>query len=115
MKHIRYSVAACQTDLTNQLDRRAMRANTDRMLSMIDSAVAATGAKVSDKDALRKALRAADFASTRGRFRYNKNQFPIQDFWLVQAIRRGDGKYVTSAKQKIFADYADRQAQKCPM
>ena len=43
------------------------------------------------------------------------NQFPIQDFYLVQAIRRGDGKYVTSAKQKIFADYADRQAQKCPM
>ena len=82
---------------------------------LIDSAVAATGAKVSDKDALRKALRAADFASTRGRFRYNTNQFPIQDFYLVQAIRRGDGKYVTSAKQKIFADYADRQAQKCPM
>src|ERR1700730_3203545 len=40
MEHIRYSVAACQTDLTNPLDRRAMRANTDRMLSMIDSAVA---------------------------------------------------------------------------
>src|SRR5918999_640528 len=40
MEHIRYSVAACQTDLVNPLDRRAMRANTDRILSMIDSAVA---------------------------------------------------------------------------
>src|SRR6187397_2156282 len=40
MKHIRYSVACCQTDLANPIDRRAMRANTDRMLSMIDSAVA---------------------------------------------------------------------------
>src|SRR5918994_1754920 len=40
MNLIRYSVAACQTDLPNPLDRRAMRANTDRMLSMIDSAVA---------------------------------------------------------------------------
>src|SRR6266498_550211 len=40
MEHIRYSVAACQTDLPNPVDRRAMRANTDRMLSMIDSAVA---------------------------------------------------------------------------
>jgi len=40
MNHIRYSVAACQTDLANPLDRRSMRANTDRMLSMIDSAVA---------------------------------------------------------------------------
>jgi branched-chain amino acid transport system substrate-binding protein len=82
---------------------------------LIDSAVAAVGGKLSDKDALRKALRAASFASTRGHFRYNTNQFPIQDFYLVQAVRRGDGKYVTSAKRKIFEDYADRQAAKCPM
>jgi branched-chain amino acid transport system substrate-binding protein len=82
---------------------------------LIDSAVTATGGMLSDKDALRKALRTAAFASTRGHFRYNTNQFPIQDFYLVQAIRRGDGKYVTSAKRKIFADYADRQAPKCPM
>jgi formamidase len=37
---IRYAVAACQTDLPNPTDRRQMSANTDRMLSMIDSAVA---------------------------------------------------------------------------
>jgi len=37
---LRYSVAACQTDLPNPIERRQMRANTDRMLSMIDSAVA---------------------------------------------------------------------------
>ncbi len=82
---------------------------------LIDSAVASTGGKVSNKDGLRRALRAADFASTRGRFRYNTNQFPIQDFHLVQAIRRADGNYVTSARRKIFADYADRQASKCPL
>jgi len=40
MPQIRYAVATCQTDLPNPLDRRSMRANTDRMLSMIDSAVA---------------------------------------------------------------------------
>lgn len=40
MNHIRYSVAACQTDLANPLERREMRRNTERMLSMIDSAVA---------------------------------------------------------------------------
>lgn len=40
MEHIRYSVAACQTDLANPTDRPQMRKNTDRMLSMIDSAVA---------------------------------------------------------------------------
>ncbi len=40
MSHIRYAAAACQTDLVNPSDRADMRANTDRMLSMIDSAVA---------------------------------------------------------------------------
>lgn len=40
MPHIRYSVAACQTDLANPIDRTEMPRNTERMLSMIDSAVA---------------------------------------------------------------------------
>ncbi|HXW07724.1 MAG TPA: nitrilase-related carbon-nitrogen hydrolase [Vicinamibacterales bacterium] len=37
---IRYAAAACQTDLPNPLDRGQMAANTDRMLAMIDAAVA---------------------------------------------------------------------------
>jgi predicted amidohydrolase len=37
---IRYAAAACQTDLPNPLNREQMRANTDRMLAMIDAAVA---------------------------------------------------------------------------
>src|SRR5436853_7883613 len=40
MKHIRYSVACCQTDMANPIERTAMRANTARMHSMIQSAVA---------------------------------------------------------------------------
>ena len=37
---IRYSAAACQTDFANPLHRDQMHANTDRMLAMIDAAVA---------------------------------------------------------------------------
>ncbi len=40
MTPIRYSAAACQTDLPNPIDRGQMRANTDRMSWMIDQAVA---------------------------------------------------------------------------
>ena len=39
MEHVRYSAAACQTDLANPTERSQMRRNTDRMLSMVDSAV----------------------------------------------------------------------------
>lgn len=38
--HIRYSVAVCQTDLPNPRDRREMRRNTERMLAMIENAIA---------------------------------------------------------------------------
>lgn len=40
MDPIRYSAAACQTDLENPLSRADMRKNTDRILATIDSAVA---------------------------------------------------------------------------
>jgi predicted amidohydrolase len=40
MEIIRYAAAACQTDQPNPLDRAGMKKNTDRMLSMIDAAVA---------------------------------------------------------------------------
>jgi predicted amidohydrolase len=40
MTHIRYAAAACQTDMPNPVERRQMRSNTDRMLEMIDAAVA---------------------------------------------------------------------------
>ncbi len=40
MSLIRYAAAACQTDFANPLDRSGMAANTDRMLAMVDAAVA---------------------------------------------------------------------------
>ncbi len=39
MTPIRYAAAACQTDLPNPLDRAGMRANTDRVVALIDSAL----------------------------------------------------------------------------
>ncbi len=40
MNHIRYAVAACQTDQPNPIERREMRRSTDRVCAMIDAAVA---------------------------------------------------------------------------
>src|SRR5215470_12888752 len=39
MEPLRYSAAACQTDLDNPLGRPEMRANTDRVLRMVDDAL----------------------------------------------------------------------------
>jgi branched-chain amino acid transport system substrate-binding protein len=82
---------------------------------LIDSALKATKGDTSNKDALRAAMMKAEFTSLRGKFRFNTNHYPIQDFYLVKVAKRGDGKFQTEIDQKIFADYADPHAKDCPM
>ncbi len=47
-------------------------------------------AEVSDADAFREALRAADFDSTRGDFKFGPNQHPIQTIYAREVIKEGD-------------------------
>ncbi|TVQ29280.1 MAG: ABC transporter substrate-binding protein, partial [Geminicoccaceae bacterium] len=91
----------------------AMQAFDTAML--LDSAIRAVGGDLSDRDAVREAIRAADFTSLRGNFSFNTNHFPVQDFYLVQAVERADGKFHTSIVQQIFANYGDTYAPECRM
>ncbi len=54
------------------------------LLSALDKA------EVSDADAFRAALEAADFASTRGDFAFASNHHPIQDIYVREVIKEGD-------------------------
>ena len=91
----------------------AMQAYDAAML--IDSAVSAVEGNLSDRDALREALKAADFTSLRGDFAFGPNHYPIQDFYLTKVVKRDDGLYSTSIDQPIFEDYADNYAANCTM
>jgi branched-chain amino acid transport system substrate-binding protein len=82
---------------------------------LIDSAVNAVKGNLADKDALRAALKKADFKSLRGGFKFNNNHYPIQDFYLVKVAKRADGKYETEIAQKVFSNYGDSYAKDCPM
>jgi len=82
---------------------------------LIGSAVKAVGGKLSDKDALRAAIKKADFKSVRGAFKFNSNGFPIQDFYLVKVAKRTDGKFQTEIVQKVFQNYGDSHAADCPL
>ena len=82
---------------------------------LIDSAVKAVKGNLADKDALRAALKKADFTSLRGNFKFNNNHYPIQNFYLVKVAKRPDGKYQTEIAEKVFTDYADPYAKDCPM
>ena len=82
---------------------------------LIDSALKATGGKTDNKDALRAALKKADFQSLRGAFKFNTNHYPIQDFYLVKVAKRADGKYQTEIAQKVFENYSDPHVKDCGM
>src|SRR6476469_7887232 len=84
-------------------------------IKLLDSALKATRGDTSNKDALRAALKKADFKSIRGDFKFNSNHYPIQNFYLVKVAKRPDGKYQTEIVQKVFGDFADPYAADCPM
>jgi branched-chain amino acid transport system substrate-binding protein len=80
---------------------------------LLDSALKSTKGQTSDKAALRAALRTADFRSLRGRFKFGVNNFPVQDFYLVRAAKRPDGKFQTEIIEKVFENYTDAYAREC--
>ncbi|WP_234463857.1 ABC transporter substrate-binding protein [Paracoccus caeni] len=82
-------------------------------MMLIDSAVTAAGTE--DREALRTALKAADFPSLRGELSFSSNNFPIQDFYLTKAIKDDEGFYRTSVVEKVFTQAADSHVGECPM
>jgi branched-chain amino acid transport system substrate-binding protein len=82
---------------------------------LIDSAVRAVGGKVEDKDALRKALRKADFASVRGPFKFNTNQFPIHNLYMRVVEKDAQGKFANKLVGTIMTDHADPFVGECAM
>jgi branched-chain amino acid transport system substrate-binding protein len=82
---------------------------------LIDGTLKLTQGATADKAALRAALKKANFTSLRGDFKFNTNNYPIQDFYLVKVVKRADGKFQTEIEKKIFTNFSDRYAQDCPM
>jgi len=91
----------------------AMQAYDTAML--LDAAIASLDGDLSDLDAVREALRNADFPSLRGEFSFNTNQHPIQNFVLAQVNQREDGLFQTEYVETIFEDYGDVYAELCSM
>jgi branched-chain amino acid transport system substrate-binding protein len=83
--------------------------------ALIGSAVKAVGGNLADKDAVRAALKKADFKSVRGPFKFSSNGFPIQDFYLVKVAKRADGKFQTEIVERVFQNYADTYVADCAL
>jgi branched-chain amino acid transport system substrate-binding protein len=114
-------------DLDNEANREfvaAFQEEYGRIPSMYASQGYDTGlllvsamekADIEDRDAFREALREADFASTRGAFRFNTNQHPIQDVYVREVYLNDDGVYTNRVIGTALTDHADAYAADCKM
>ena len=83
---------------------------------LINAAVRDTKGKLDDQEALRKALRSARFESVRGPFKFNTNQYPIQNYYVRTVGTDGQGGLINkSFNEPILRNHGDAYVQQCAM
>ncbi len=83
---------------------------------LINAAVRDVKGKLDDKEAVRRALKAAHFDSVRGPFKFNRNQYPIQNYFVRTIGSDGKGGLINkSFNEPILKNHGDAYAQDCQM
>jgi branched-chain amino acid transport system substrate-binding protein len=84
-------------------------------IMLIASAAEALKGDVSNKDKVRAEMKKANFKSVRGDFKYNTNQFPIQNFYIQEAVKDPEGMMTVKTIATAMKDAKDPFYEKCPM
>lgn len=82
---------------------------------LLDSAIAKVNGNVADKAAFRAALKAADFQSVRGKFKFGNNHFPIQDQHIFEVAKDAKGRVSLKTIATPLKDHVDAYAADCKM
>ena len=83
--------------------------------ALIMSALNSTGGNFKDRQAFRAALLKADFPTVRGKFRFNANQSPIQDFYVSTVIKNDKGRSSYGPAERILENHQDAYVAQCNM
>jgi branched-chain amino acid transport system substrate-binding protein len=86
----------------------------DGML-LIDSAIKAVKGDLKNQKGMIAAMRKADYPSTRGKYTYNTNHFPIQSFYLLKAVAGPGGEPEMQIQKTVFENHKDSYSQECGM
>lgn len=78
----------------------------------IDHGLRAVGGDLSRKAEFRNAI-LSGFDSTRGRVRFNRNGYPIQNYYLRQVVESANGEVVNRLVGTIFRNHGDAYASQC--
>ena len=84
-------------------------------IMLIDSAVRAVKGNVKDTKGMIAAMRKANFNSIRGKYTYNVNHHPIQNFYLLKAVKGASGEVEMQIQKTIFENHKDSYFQDCKM
>ena len=82
---------------------------------LLDSAIAKVRGNVTDKPAFMAALKAADFKSVRGSFKFNSNHFPIQNLPVLEVAKDSKGRVSMKTVAFPLRDHQDAYHQQCAM
>ena len=82
---------------------------------LLDSAIAKVKGNVADKAAFGAALKAADFKSVRGNFKFGSNNFPIIDMHMFEAAKDAKGRVNLKTIATPLKNHADAYAALCPL
>lgn len=82
---------------------------------LLDAAIRKVKGKIEDKEALRAAIKSADFKSVRGDFRFGANQFPVQNYYLQVVSKNAEGKIAHKTMGTVLTARGDAYVQDCKM
>jgi branched-chain amino acid transport system substrate-binding protein len=82
---------------------------------LLGSALKQVNGDVSQMDALRQAIRKADFESVRGKFSFSANQHPVQDLYIREVVKDADGTYTNKTLKAVFTDHSNVYLKDCKL
>ena len=82
---------------------------------LIKAAVEASGGDLKNMDAMRAAMKSANYPSVRGKYHYGNNNMPIQNFYLREVVKDENGDWTTKIVSTVFENHQDPYAGECKL
>ena len=85
------------------------------VIMAMDAAVKQAGGNAQNREAVIAALKKANYASTRGSFKYANNHFPVENFYLRVVGKDAQGKITNKTVSTLLTNYGDTYSDKCAL
>ena len=82
---------------------------------LLEAAVKGVNGDLSNKKGMIKAMEAVTYLPSRGKFRYNTNHIPIQNFYKRAVVADASGNATIVTKGVVFKDHKDAYYKTCKM